>query len=527
MVLSEVRQMGSKCGKGNSLYVPALDDFSSSNCSQKCFSEGSSLPSQEHHANRSDKRRVTGRGRFVTHSTSEISSEYDVGDQAGEGTQGVVFRATRKKTGVVRAIKKVPKKSVCMDKFRFEIELMKRLDHPNIIKLYETFDDRSSTYLVMELCSGGELFDKVVEQGSLSESEAALVLQEILRAVHYMHEQDLTHRDLKPENFIFASKGPIDEENMLKLIDFGVACECRPSEVLKEVVGTPYYVAPQVITLRYDKMCDLWSCGVIMFTLLTGNVPFCGNSDAETLSMVREGIVRYTQDAWRKVSEDALYLVKRLLTRNPKERWSAQQALECDWIKKRAPMAEAVLQNDIIDRLGSFRRKNRLKQAVLTIVANEMDNEQIRHLRETFTALDTNGDGLLTYSEIKAGLEKDGLDVPPEMGVLLGRDKNAEVDYTEFLAASLDLRSNLSDEAIRVAFGVFDVSGNGTITNRELARAFGDGHCKTSYETIVDRYSAKGDGAMDFDDFRNMMQNDFSPPSRAQEKCTILAGTQR
>jgi len=341
-------------------------------------------------------------------------------------------------------------------------------------------------------------------------------LQDILRAVHYMHENHVAHRDLKPENFLFCTKGPIDEDNLLKLIDFGIACECKPNTILKEVVGTPFYVAPQVIVKKYDLMCDLWSCGVIMYALLSGSVPFNGNSDSEVLKKVREGIVRYGSE-WSRVSEDAKSLVKNLLTRNPKDRCTAQEALEHDWIKLHAPRATNKLQDDLVDSLSAFRRKNRLKQAALSIVASEIDDEQIRHLRETFTALDANGDGLLTYIEIKTGALKAGLEVPAELEELFEGDRDAVIDYTEFLAATLDLRNHLSDDIVRVAFGMFDLDGNGKIAAKDISKVFTDlrgTERNLQSEDIINKYSSEQDGALDYEDFHKMLRSERSPEAQ-------------
>mmetsp|Transcript_144708 Transcript_144708/g.360733 ORF Transcript_144708/g.360733 Transcript_144708/m.360733 type:complete len:558 (-) Transcript_144708:273-1946(-) len=520
--------MGANCGKNKPLHDPAADTATRKlSASKSVKTSPSSGPSQNGQVGDDDEdpgpvvqrrttRRNTGRANFVVHNSSDITHEFEVGDKAGEGTQGVVFRAKRKKTGVMRAIKQVPKKKVDPEKFKTEIELMKRMDHPNIIKLFETFEDRTSTYLVLELCGGGELFDKIVAQGSLSEVEAAFVMQNILRAVHYMHEKDVAHRDLKPENFLFCTKGPIDEDNLLKLIDFGIACECKPGTILKEVVGTPFYVAPQVISKKYDKMCDLWSCGVIMYALLSGSVPFNGNSDSEVLQKVREGIVRYGSE-WSPLSDDAKSLVKRLLTRSPKDRCTAQEALEHDWIEFHAPRATSKLQDGIVNSLRNFRRKNRLKQAALTIVANEIDDEQIRHLRETFTALDSNGDGLLTYSEIAAAALDAGLEVPPELEELFADSRDAVIDYSEFLAATLDVRNHLSDEAVRVAFGMFDVDGDGRVAAKDIAKIFGDLH-KSDRDSeslgIISKYEKEGAGALDLEDFTRMLRSARSPEAQ-------------
>jgi len=462
--------------------------------------------------------RHSSRSGLVSHRQQDPEQEYDVGDKAGEGTQGIVFRATRKKTGVMRAIKKVPKKKVNLSAFEQEIDIMRRLDHPNIVRLYETFSDRLNTYLVMELCSGGELFDKIVGEGHLNEPSAAIVLQQILRAVHYMHEQTIAHRDLKPENFVFCSKGPINMDNPLKLIDFGLACECAPGTMLREMVGTPYYVAPQVIAKRYDKMCDLWSCGVIMFALLSGNVPFNGPSDHVVLCKVRAGVVRYNAPEWSRVSQRGKELVRSLLTRNPKERITAGAALEDEWIKHLAPgVTAADVEEGIVERLGAFRRKNSLKQAALTIVASELNEAQIRKLRDTFTALDMNMDGLLTYNEVRIGVEKAGFQVSEEVMGRFEGHMDSVIDYTEFVAATLDKKRHLSDAAIRVAFAMFDVDGSGKLTTRDIARVFGDPHrqSRSKPEDVVRRYAKAGEDAMDFEDFRRMMRHDVSPAERS------------
>mmetsp|Transcript_17176 Transcript_17176/g.36938 ORF Transcript_17176/g.36938 Transcript_17176/m.36938 type:complete len:571 (+) Transcript_17176:617-2329(+) len=521
--------MGANCGRSKATEPDCIDSpeamessrsgrsrkGSHSSTASDCDGDEPDLPE----VTRTETRRSTGRQVLIQHNQSGLDSEYSVGDKAGEGTQGVVFRAMRKRTGIVRAVKKVPKRNAMSAKFQSEIAIMKRMDHPNIVKLFETFEDSHSTYLVMELCTGGELFDKIVEQGSLTEPEAALVLQDILRAVHYMHENDICHRDLKPENFLFLNKGPIDSNNLLKLIDFGIACDCGPNTYLREMCGTPYYVAPQVITRKYNKSSDLWSCGVIMYTLLCGKVPFTGPSDAQVLAKVRQGIVRFKDPAWKQVSEEALSLVKALLSRNPKDRISATDALDHEWIRSCAARAEPRLQDGLVEQIGRFRRTNRLKQAVLELVANDMKDDKIRHLREAFTALDTNQDGLLTYTEIRDGMQRGGLVVPEEVDLLIADYKDTPVDYTEFLAATLDRQAHLSAKAIRVAFGTFDLDNSGKLTIQDVARLFeGSVQSRASAaRDIMDRYSTSGDGTMGLEDFQLMMGFESSPDSRAME----------
>merc|ERR1719238_1047777 len=186
----------------------------------------------------------------------------------GEGSYGTVSKGTNKATKQLRAVKSIAKAKVKdPDRFKQEIAIMKMMDHPNIIKLYETFEDHRNIYLVMELCAGGELFDRIIECGHFTEVQVAILMQQIIRAIYYMHENKVCHRDLKPENFLFMTKDPIDK-NLLKIIDFGLSCKFETGLVLSTKAGTPYYVAPEVLSGKYDHLSDMWSVGVIMYVIL-------------------------------------------------------------------------------------------------------------------------------------------------------------------------------------------------------------------------------------------------------------------
>lgn len=219
------------------------------------------------------------RSQFIPSKSGNIRDSYTMNlKKLGEGTYGCVSTSVHQESGAKRAVKAMSKGNPKhVQRFRQEIGILKSMDHPNIIKLFETFEDRARIYLVMELCDGGELFDRIIQAGHFTEQNAAVVMQQMLSAVFYMHRNLVCHRDLKPENFLFASKGPIDK-SVLKLIDFGLSTRFKqgggPSLCTK--AGTPYYVAPQVLQGKYDLACDIWSCGVIMFTMMTGYPPFYG-----------------------------------------------------------------------------------------------------------------------------------------------------------------------------------------------------------------------------------------------------------
>jgi len=464
------------------------------------------------------RRNKTGRASFIKHADGALSDKYDVGNKLGEGTQGVVFIAQRKVDGAARAVKQVLKSSLRQAEtkaFFKEIDIMKSMDHPNIVKLYDTFEDKKFFFLVMEVCSGGELLDRIIAQG-FSESQAAIVVKQVLRAVFYMHENDIVHRDLKPENFLLGENGPIAEDNLLKLIDFGIACECKPGQVLTEKKGTAFYVAPQVISRRYDNKCDLWSVGVIMYTLITGNVPFHGVDDLDTLTKVRAGLVRYDDKDWGKVSAEAKDFCKALLKRNPKLRIAAEDALNHPWIKVTAPQRHTALPSSFLTKLSEFRNLNIVKKAALQIVAGELDDDALKNMRDVFLSMDENGDGKLTVDEIRHGIQNAGIEIPQNLVQILegvDADGSGIVDYTEFLAATLDSRSHLSEQVCRQAFAKFDRDGDGQIRVEELMHALAGGSSyggrqfeEESIE-IIKKYDESGTGIMTFEGFQQMMQS--------------------
>jgi len=285
---------------------------------------------------------------FIIDNPGKISEFYDIDKKKlGEGSYGTVSKCTNKNTAVVRAVKSISKAQMKnLDRFKQEIQIMKIMDHPNILKLYESFEDHRNIYLVLELCLGGELFDRIIDSGHFTEVQAAIVLQHMFRALFYMHENQIVHRDLKPENFLFTTKESIDKA-MLKVIDFGLACKFAPDQILTTKAGTPYYVAPQVLAGKYDQSSDLWSLGVIMYVVLCGYPPFYGETDADVLAKVRLGNFSFNAADWKSVSEDAKNLIRMLLKMNPRDRYTAEQALNHVWVKTRPPRRQMSLSKDL------------------------------------------------------------------------------------------------------------------------------------------------------------------------------------
>jgi len=500
---------------------PQLPDIiTSTPCRPKTQCSGSSSKKLECDA----RKDVLYTSQFILANPAKVHEVYIMEDKKiGEGTYGSVVKGTHQVTKKVRAIKIISKGQMKnIDRFRREIELMKMMDHPNIIKLFETFEDNRCVFLAMELCTGGELFDRIIEAGHLTEKEAATVVQQILRPIFYMHDKQVAHRDLKPENFLFLTKDALDR-SVLKIIDFGLSCQFKPGMTMSTRAGTPYYVAPQVLQGKYDHMCDLWSIGVIMYILLCGYPPFYGRNDQEVLTKVRRGVFNFDQKDWGRVSADAKGLIRVLLQKDVKDRFTAEQALNHEWIKQTAPRASpSKLKSNpaLLDNLRSFRSQNKLKKAALTIIAGQLDDSQLKELRETFTALDANGDGLLTLGELKnglasAGYRKTNSDLQ-ELMEGMDTDGSGVIDYTEFLAAALDKRSYMSEQACWTAFKVFDLDGDGKITLEELRKvldndevevdeAFGGGNNNNRTADLLRDLDKNGDGTIDFTEFMDMM----------------------
>jgi len=443
-----------------------------------------------------------------------IQDFYEQRRSLGEGAFGKVCRATCKKTGIQRAVKTVVKKSIKdVQAFQREIEITRNMDHPNIIKLFETFEDHRSIYLVMELCEGGELFDRLVELGHLTEAQAAMLVQQICRALCYVHGHGVCHRDLKPENFLFAAKGPM-EGSPLKLIDFGFSRCFEPGEVLHTALGTPDYVAPEVLSKAYGTPCDLWSCGVIAYCILCGKPPFCGRTDNAVLAAVRSG--RYSMDgpAWEHISEDAKDLVRSLLQLDPSARPTAAQVLEHEWIKHLAPRsAGTALGLHIIENLKSFRRHSQFKKAALVAIAGQMNESEIRDLTEAFTSIDTDGSGTITIGEMHDALVRAELALPEDLREIMdGMDLEGrgEVDYSEFLAASLDKRLYAHEDACWHAFRAFDRDGNGQITLEELKAVLEHEDLQhvpgaAELRDTIHEVDTNDDGMVEFSEFMRMI----------------------
>ena len=257
---------------------------------------------------------------FVLRHEGDVFNDYEVEDRViGEGTYGVVFKAIDKVSKQEVAIKRIPREKIRnYQRFLNEINALKKLDHPNVIKLFEIYEDEDDVYLVQEICKGGELFDYIINQEFLSERQAAVIFQQILLSVMYCHKNGIWHRDLKPENFMFESQ---KEGANLKLIDFGLSWSYFKTNSLGQQkltrmstrAGTPFFMAPEVLEQNYSNACDMWSWGVILYVMLCGYPPFDGDTEEEIFLSVQKGIYDFNDEVWDNVSDEAKDLIHKVL----------------------------------------------------------------------------------------------------------------------------------------------------------------------------------------------------------------------
>lgn len=460
-------------------------------------------------------------GQFVGKRDGSIWQNYNKVRELGSGANGKVFEAVNPLTGDRRAVKQISKKTMGLQtssfaKFFAELNMLKRLDHPNIMRLYEFSEDRDSFYLVTEYLTGGELFNYLIEQGKLTEEYASKVAFQLLSALNYCHINGIVHRDLKPENLMRES---LDPQAVIKVIDFGESCILPPSKRLSTTMGTAYYIAPEVLTHSYTEKCDMWSLGVIIFILLSGFPPFNGSTDLEITAKIQKGKYSFDAEVWSQVSGEAKDLISKLLVYDPVARLSAERALEHPWIKKASIMRQTLEAQSItggIENLKAFTATSKLKQAICMFIAAQLiQKEEQDTLTQAFKALDRNHDGRLSRAEIIQGLAvtMSEQEASKRVDMILRNvdsDISGYIEYTEFLAAGIRLESDKNRKSLELAFKAFDLDNSGSISLDELKQVLGEDLCEEHvWKEIMEEADLDGDGEINLKEFEALVLSKF------------------
>ena len=272
---------------------------------------------------------------FITMTKDSLTDYYNIIRMIGEGGFGKVYEVQNINTSETFACKKVSKSNVInLIKFKDEISILSKSDHPNIIKLYKIYESNRSLYLIMEFCKGGELIKRIAERAQnkkmYTEKDAAEIFQQIMSGIEYCHNQGISHRDLKPENILYLNEDN-EKDNPLKIIDFGLSKYFKQSKLTSKV-GSVHYVSPEVLEQSYTEKCDVWSGGVILFLLLSGKFPFYGRNDNEIFDKIINYNYNMNDNAWKNISNEAKDLIKHMLVPENK-RFKAKEVLAHPWFQ--------------------------------------------------------------------------------------------------------------------------------------------------------------------------------------------------
>ena len=411
---------------------------------------------------------------YVFSKESSLEKDYELWEELGRGAYGIVYKAIHKTTGKERAVKQIPKAQIKKNQYkRFinEVTALKQLDHHNVVKLFEVYEENSHVYLVQEICYGGELYDRILDQEYFSEQQAVPYFKQIVQAILYCNKNKICHRDLKPENFMFKTK---DKDSKLKLIDFGLSRSYYKTENnldllgklvrMKTYAGTAFFVAPEVIRENYNQSCDMWSAGVILYIMLWGYPPFYGENNNDILKSVLNGEYDYNDEVWDKVSPEAKDLINRCLCPED-QRIRPKEALNHAWLEIADDHSTVSKQH--MERLRDFQKAKKLKKAALAYIASRATDEDISEELKIFESLDKNKDGYITLKELREGMaDNSNLEEISEILKGVDVDANGAINYTEFIAATMDQHKFF--KKVKDAFDVFDRNGDGVIDPEEL-----------------------------------------------------------
>ncbi|XP_068641069.1 CDPK-related kinase 5-like isoform X2 [Aristolochia californica] len=450
--------------------------------------------------------------------SKNFGNKYEIGEEVGRGHFGYTCKAKFKKgelKGQQVAVKVIPKAkmttAIAIEDVRREVKILRALTgHNNLVQFYDAYEDHDNVYIVMELCEGGELLDRILScGGKYSEDDAKAVMVQILNVVTFCHLQGVVHRDLKPENFLFTSK---DENSQMKAIDFGLSDFVKPDERLNDIVGSAYYVAPEVLHRSYSTEADVWSVGVIAYILLCGSRPFWARTESGIFRAVLKADPSFDEAPWPSLSTEAKDFVKRLLNKDPRKRMSAAQALSHPWIRNYNDV-KVPLDILIFRLMKAYMRSSSLRKAALRALSKTLTADELFYLKEQFALLEPNKNGCISLENIRMALMKNATDAMKESRVpdflaSLGPLQYRKMDFEEFCAAALSVLqlegSDRWEQHARSAYEIFEKDGNRAIVIEELASELGLGPSVPVHVVLLD-WIRHTDGKLSFLGFAKLL----------------------
>ncbi|XP_022868385.1 calcium-dependent protein kinase 5-like [Olea europaea var. sylvestris] len=484
--------------------------------------------SKDHQPKQSPKimnRGTTNQPYFVLgHRTANIRDLYTLGRKLGQGQFGITYLCTEISTGIEYACKSILKRKLIskedVDDVRREIQIMHHLaGHKHIVTIKGAYEDPLYVHIVMELCAGGELFDRIIQRGHYSERKAAELTKIVVGVVEACHSLGVMHRDLKPENFLLVNK---DNDFSLKAIDFGLSVFFKPGQIFTDVVGSPYYVAPEVLSKHYGPEADVWTAGVILYILLSGVPPFWAETQQGIFDAVLMGHIDFDSDPWPLISESAKDLIRKMLCMRPSERLTAHEVLCHPWISENGVAPDRALDPAVLSRLKQFSAMNKLKKMALR-VCNEHQHElacnchtpALHDLHDLASSISFNqclaiinlGFSYVCCSYALNQILKQSQWLNYCCDLQADVDNSGTIDYGEFVAATIHLNKLEREEHLMAAFQYFDKDGSGYITIDELQQACVEhGMTDVLLEDVIKEVDQDNDGRIDYGEFVAMMQ---------------------
>ena len=515
---------------------------------------------------------------FIRQKTGKIEDDYLFIKNLGQGGYGKVIKATHKKTGMIRAIKFIPKNNLKFgytdeDIFR-EIEILRKLQHPNIMKLYEFYSDNEYYYLVNEYCSEGDLNDKMIKIENFDENIVKMLMFQIFQAVYYLHNKNVIHGDLKLENIMidnintktleekkinkfkknlsFLSSIKTDLENSfnyeeelnnqqnsskennnlimqfnetknfeLKLIDFGASkIFTKYKRNFEDIVGTLYYCSPEVLKNNYDFKCDIWSCGVTMYILLTGDIPFKGNNEEEIMKSILNDRLDFENNIKLKnISDDAKDLIKKCFIYNSNKRISAKEALNHNFFK--SGINKYNLFNDeliddtfnVLNILREYPKYNIITQLFIAFIThNFIDKIYMNKIKKVFFLINKSLDGQIKIEELINAYKMANINIKKNdiIKIFKSMDStiiNNSIEYEEFLRAGIDKKLIFTEEHIKLGFEMIDFQKKGKINVYEIKQIFGidDNVDKSVVDNLLKEINKKENEEISYEEFKKIL----------------------
>ena len=426
-----------------------------------------------------------------------------------KGNYGNVYRCFHKATKTKRCLKvyskKLLKKSSQMH-FKTEIEILKDMDHPNIYKIYEFFEDDENYYLISEYMEGGELFDFMMDHTKVPEFIAFTIIEQLLSAINYLHNHNIIHRDIKPENVMLLNK---NDPSLIKLIDFGTCKRFEKNQKFTTPVGSCYYMAPEQIMGEYDHRVDIWACGIILYVLLVGYPPFNGHKDNNVLSRIVKQPLVFDDSDWRSISCEAKDLITKMLEKNPDDRITLKNIFKHKWFENNMNNKIGDKAKTILNRFLTINNNSQLEKVLRTYLIQCFDlKSEMTEITKLFRVMDLDHDGSISKEELKSACNKLTIDID-ENQILKFVDVNNDnqVNYSEFLGALIDFSQATNKEMLKDIFTSIDTDKNGYITRDELIKFLNVGIDSHVVEQLFEEVDKNKDEKITFEEFMETLEH--------------------